>query len=84
MPLARETPQRGTCLTTRPRGLRDLAPRTRPTRQRARVIICRAVGSFLPTTFGTLHLGGGGGAGCADPTVKLPFMKLACGSQTKV
>ena len=84
MPLARETPQRGVCFTTRPRGFRDLARRTRPTRQRARVIIRRAVTSFFPTTFGTLHFGGGGGGGCAEPTVKLPFMKLACGSQTKL
>jgi hypothetical protein len=69
----------------RPRGLRDSARRTRPTRQWARVIIRLAMGSFLPTTFGTLHFGGGGGGGgCAVPTVKLPFMKLACGSQTNL
>jgi hypothetical protein len=48
------------------------------------VIILLAVGSVFPTTFGTLHLGAGGGGGCAEPTEKLPLMKLACGSQTNL
>ena len=44
-----------------------------------------ATASFFPTTFGTLHFwtaGGGGGGGWAEPTVKLPFIELACGSHT--
>ena len=46
-----------------------------------------ATGRRLPTTFGTLHLawaGGGGGGSWAEPTEKLPFIVLACGSQTNV
>jgi hypothetical protein len=62
----------------RPRGFGDRARRTRPTRQRARVIVRLAAGSFFPTTFGTLHTGG------ARSTPKAPFMKLAWGSQTNV
>jgi hypothetical protein len=51
------------------------------------VIARFATRSFFPTTFGTLHFAGGaggGGGGWAEPTVKLPFMRLACGSQTNV
>ena len=72
-----------------PRARAERALRIRPTRQRARVIARLAAGRRLPTTFGTLHLacvegGGGGGGRVAEPTENLPFIVLACGSQTNV